>query len=1338
MSSDKRREPRLPILMNVVIVVRGLGRISCMMKDICSSGALIEMSRLGEARSREPAKGDIIIIRMFLGANDDIREHELNARISHVSGDKIGVAFFRPDAATLNQLMARASTAVPTPAKRLTQDSRRIIKQMSARATSYLREHESRFSKRVEDELFAASEAARNNVGQRQMFEAMTLMRSARGALLEKFVSDVEHRLLEETPAPHADGKTGKQRALSLVAKEQFEDWLVIRIMASTVESNCSEQLFALRTRLRELNQQDAPQQYLFAPILFCESFQSVIATMPLGPDAQKIIYRLFSDCMLGDMNSLYEDLNRILVDHHVLPELPHAQPSHANGPTARPAHSGGDGEAAPDSAPSPAADHTTDRASAYAPDHVPAYTTDPAENHAARPATAFAATAMAAPHPVPANTGATVNGAAPALNGHHTNGADPHVNGHGPATSTSDPGHWQHHSNELDRVQKRFEGSQRDAHAAILALKNLFAMQQVEQDQQNQIDSQGAMTANSDIGASAAPLPTPDYFELEDVRASFAELKAARENWKDKLTELAGSRGTELGGAVLATMKLSEGVLQALGENRLLGDNARQWFSRLELPMLYSLMADDDLLQKEDHPARQVFNDLARLGYRNYPLTGQQERAVQNLVERICREFDSNPDIFDSARQLLAPFVERQEKAYQHNLERVRQMAEGEQKRQIARTFVQEKIDAALAGKAVPKPLLRLLDNGWRDLLVNTYLRDGIGSANWSRNFDVLARLVAAARQPEKDTTPALLDDINTGLHNIVGIEGIAQRATLSEIETVLNHPGQDEQGPDWTTLPAVAAKPLPVPDETPDKGLERAQRLSLGDWVELHSNTPEAERLRLAWRSEDAARFVFVNHQGIKVRDFLLQDLAQLLVLDNTLILYGSDAPVVDDALEKVVHNLYTKLAWNSTHDELTGLLNRHEFNRCLDRLIENAQRAHRQHALCCINVDQFKLINTASGFEAGDSLLKTVAEMFGRVPAAGVTLARLSADQFGLLLEDCDINKAQHLLALKLADIAKLPFSWADQEYKLSASAGLAAITRNSSTPSRTLGQAEDACGLARAEGGNRINISEADAHLIEKKENIMNWVTRLSQPLRPEHIKLRCQRIRAIDPAKAREELPHYEILLGLGEFENPVDSPCEFLEAAEQHNRMSAVDRWVVDSVLDWLDANRSRIDGISGMSINLSGHSLSDAQMMNYLLSRIMQFDFPTDKICFEITETSAITNMADAADFMRELKKVGCRFALDDFGVGHATYHYIKHLPLDYIKIDGSFVREIENSPNDFVMVKSINELAHFMGIETVAEYVENDGILAKLAEIGVDYAQGYAIERPIWLSTV
>jgi EAL domain-containing protein (putative c-di-GMP-specific phosphodiesterase class I) len=296
----------------------------------------------------------------------------------------------------------------------------------------------------------------------------------------------------------------------------------------------------------------------------------------------------------------------------------------------------------------------------------------------------------------------------------------------------------------------------------------------------------------------------------------------------------------------------------------------------------------------------------------------------------------------------------------------------------------------------------------------------------------------------------------------------------------------------------------------------------------------------------------------------------------------------------------------------------------------------------------------------------------------------------------------------------------------------------MTYTSNTTGRILHAAEEACSQAKTDGGNRIQVYQPDSEELQRRDNVMSWITKLNQALEDERLTLRCQKIQAIDPKRASEELPHYEVLLGMRTEEGEDLPPSEFVQAAERYNRMLAVDRWVVDNTLGWFKDRPTKFDGIGMISINLSGHSLTDPQIMSYVLDKLLDSRVPPQKICFEITETTAITNMADAAELMNELRKIGCRFALDDFGVGHGTYHYLKYLPLDFVKIDGGFVKDIAVDNNDYIMVRSINDLAHYMGLQTIAEYVENDQIMELLAGIGVDYAQGYGVEKPRWLDSL
>lgn len=1295
--AEHRRIERLPLTMNVLLIARGVNRRSCLMKDICSGGALFELpAATTHAEDRPLRRDDVVLIRMFLGKGAEVREHEVRARVAHVDKQFFGVSFFNPDDATLKVLLDTAESRLAAVTSIMAPASRLLVERLGQQLLTYCRDSFAGFFRLADEHLLAAAEKARSNSDQRIFFEAATLLRKQKDLVRVRFLALLKESFvhLNYTPAHPACVSD-----LALVDKNQFEEWLVVKVMATRVQETCRGPLFGLQLRLDELGH-TAPgrQRNPFAPAAICEAFQAAITLLRPTTAVEKVLYRAFEEAILANLYGVYGALNDTLIESSVLPHLDlsrHIQ--HYASPTSPVAaagdvvagFAGGDGEGAHSSV---AVGASTAKAfgqvesvvqrSAAAADVAGTARTRPGKLPPPRNAAEFLARAQTVP------------------------------------------------------AQECFGSAHKDAEAAVISLQHLFEMQQARRDADHMRSARAQAMIN---GVDVAHITPPSYFELKDVQQSFSSLKTAKEGWRKVLEGMATSQGTELAGPVLSVMQMVESLLQTLAQNQLIAEHAKGWFSKLELPVLHSLMNDDDFFQRDDHPARQVLNRLARLGFKDHPLTRDQQTAIDKIVDHIGQDFDSHPRVFQQALDMLDPFVSRQEKTYERNLERVRQMAEGEHKLDSAKHRVQEVLDEKLAGKKVPQPVLALLDAGWRDLLVKTFLRQGEQSRAWQGYMGLLTELLAIGADVHRGfDLRETLKLIRIGLQEIVELNGRQQQQAVAELKHLLAGPQRLLGDVPWTFVPAKKEESHPDEERWLQKWMERACRLPLGAWMELRHRGADAERLRLAWRDATALRFVFVNHQGIKVNDFNRRELASLMHTGNALIFEGADVPPVDDALDHVVHQLYEQLAWQATHDELTNLCNRAEFNRQLERALEAAKRHRARHVLAYINLDQFKLINNSYGLAAGDQLLKDLANLFNKALTPKLTVAHLDADEFALLLEDCDLGPAQQLVSLRLGELSVMKFGWEGKNYKLTASAGLVDITYTSDTAARVLRAAEEACAQAKADGGNRIQVYQPNDAEMTRRDDVMVWVAKLNQALEEERLTLRCQKIQAINPERAQKELPHYEILLGM-QADGGEDLPSsEFVQAAERYNRMLAVDRWVVDSAFHWLKDHPEKLANIGMMSINLSGHSLSDTQMMSYILDRLLEYKLPADKICFEVTETTAISNMADAIDLMHELKKVGCRFALDDFGTGHASHAYLKRLPLDFVKIDGAFVRDIVTDENDYMMVRSIHDLAHYMGMQTIAEHVENDAILGRLAEIGVDYAQGYGIERPRWLESL
>jgi len=383
-----------------------------------------------------------------------------------------------------------------------------------------------------------------------------------------------------------------------------------------------------------------------------------------------------------------------------------------------------------------------------------------------------------------------------------------------------------------------------------------------------------------------------------------------------------------------------------------------------------------------------------------------------------------------------------------------------------------------------------------------------------------------------------------------------------------------------------------------------------------------------------------------------------------------------------------------------------------------------------LCYLDLDQFKVINDTCGHVAGDELLRQLSSLLKKEIRKRDTLARLGGDEFGVLMEHCSLEQARRV-ALKLRKaVERYRFAWQERSFAVGVSIGLVPITETSMNTIEILKQADAACYAAKDAGRNRIHIYQADDVDLARRSGEMQWVAQINLALEKNHFCLYAQPI--IPLTQNDYSWDHYELLVRMRNEDDSLIPPGAFLPAAERYNLSTRLDTWVVENYLNWLIAHPQHLAQLSQCAINLSGLSLGDEQFLDWLVHRFEQTAVPPDKICFEITETAAIANLSSATMFIKTLKALGCRFALDDFGSGLSSFAYLKTLSVDYLKIDGVFVKGIKNDPIDLAMVKSINDIGKVMGKQTIAEFVENEFILDRLKEIGVDYAQGFYISKP------
>jgi diguanylate cyclase (GGDEF)-like protein/PAS domain S-box-containing protein len=430
-----------------------------------------------------------------------------------------------------------------------------------------------------------------------------------------------------------------------------------------------------------------------------------------------------------------------------------------------------------------------------------------------------------------------------------------------------------------------------------------------------------------------------------------------------------------------------------------------------------------------------------------------------------------------------------------------------------------------------------------------------------------------------------------------------------------------------------------------------------------------------------------------------------------------------------------LSEQIAYQASHDALTGLANRSEFDRTIQKAVATVHADNSEYALCYLDLDQFKVVNDTCGHMAGDELLRQLGDLLRKHVRQQDFVARLGGDEFGVLMKNCSLSQA-FLACEKIRDIIRdFHFAWEDRSFTIGVSIGISAINDTSGNAVNLLKEADAACYAAKDKGRNRVHVFRPDDEDLALRHGEMQWVEKIQQGLEQNRF---CLYGQLIVPLEKQEEGLHFETLLRYLDDKGHITPPGAFLPSAERYNLAPALDRWTISHVFEWIAQSPGFLNQLSLCSINLSGLSLSDEAMLLFISNQFAKWAIPTHKICFEITETAAIANLTYAAKFIGELREQGCLFSLDDFGSGLSSFAYLKNLPVDFIKIDGLFVKDILDDKVDLAMVKSINEVGHVMNKKTIAEFVENEQIFKCLYDLGVDFAQGYGIGKPVPLDQI
>jgi diguanylate cyclase (GGDEF)-like protein len=1269
---------------------------------------------------------------------------EIGVRICELSNDRLNLEFIdsasdlaRRYLAAIDGEDARApakSTAVAATAAYA-----RLLDNLRQRSLKSLEETLAPFFSDLTGYMVELS-ALRELRGQREdpYYEAAVTIRSDGGKIAAKMLAQIEGYYDELTPDETEDQlwrrDLDSSEDLDLVDLGEFEDYLAIDRMVTQGEDLNNIALEALTVRLATLIDADPNDVRLPVHVRqICRAFQRALIDQGVPKGVLSPIFDYFAKRFIRQLADYYNPLNTYLAEHEIRPnveiEIQHSgsflerNRKKRSGPAREHmgSHYGTPSPASVSQAPSPAAEGG---------DYVAGNTTTSATGGGS---TGAGGNAVAEPPPATSGEARVQQ----ALGRQITDA----LGGLNPAKlylSVVDALNFKREAEGLA------DGKDLDSGTHLSGTWDGATVASADVDQNSLADAQSIARA---LGALQR-----DSLARNEVQQSDS-LRAYLAANKDKIHGLEQTSG--LTADSLNQLDMVDNLFGTIRSQLDVSAELKPALGNLQIPLAKLALMDPRFFVDQTHTARAVIDKLSQLAASaNFPNRALESR-INAIVDEIIADYETDATVFETALEKVERLVAQQERALSRNIDRVVRTQEGQEKLAEAKRAVNRLIGSRLEGPRAPEALIDLIESGWRDLLVLTHVKEGPNSKEWSEQVRTLDMLCLWL---EQRINGDLDEDLNVQrslesepLIELIGQQistalptNVSHEAVLARLQGLLT--GSDEIK--LTALPSRYLQKEPEPEELRARiedlprlrrWVKRVEQLEENTWLTYRDRNNEKKRMQLAWISPNRDRYIFVNERGQKTADFTAIQLARKLSRGVKPPAPSDQFSVVDRSMFHTLEHVQKTLSFARNHDSLTKLINRDTFLNQMERALRHAQQKRTEHAVLYLNIDRFKLVNDIYDRVVGDQVLLEFARLLSQLHGKKSSSARLDDDEFGILLLDRSAGQAMEVAEKVRADIEAGALDIDGESVSFTVSIGVTSIQEHSPSVEQLLEDARAAMQLAKQAGRNRVTQfeerqGEASAYKQEKAQSRED----LEKALATERFVLRAQPIVQTAVGNETDSKLHYELLLGLTNKDGTLASPEEFIKSAERYGFMTLVDRWVVKEAFSWISQLMDAQKVVPDLSINLSGTSVTDDAFMEYLFEQISEFGVGTSRLCFEITETGTISNLVKAADFVRAFRNIGCKFSIDDFGTGLASHNYLRELPVDYVKIDGSFITGIHKNRNDYAMARSINDLAHFLGQKTIAESVENDQIVAKLRDIGVDYLQGWGIGRPKPLAEV
>jgi diguanylate cyclase (GGDEF)-like protein len=813
---------------------------------------------------------------------------------------------------------------------------------------------------------------------------------------------------------------------------------------------------------------------------------------------------------------------------------------------------------------------------------------------------------------------------------------------------------------------------------------------------------------------------------------------------------EMVNGRPRVIDNEIRETIQISEQLLGSLQQDSFMNPEILGLIDSLKIPFIKEAINDPMLLNDTSHPGHKLIETIGNLV--PYLSTSDQSRSskgfIYQTIEEVSRLTEQGAQLdIKQVTGHLEKVIDHQKNNFKNNLSIVSESCEQDEQYRAAKKHVFKLLCPKLTNGSIPIVIEQLLYLGWVGLLVHTTSTLGKDDESAIRLFGVIDLLLdifnaeQGIKQIEDTQNNYLIKVIRKGFskyplhaddagHYLTRLEAIL-KSRGTEHPTIANTRVIMDQAHIKQLLDEQTTK---QPEDTPSPDIEKTwldlvDGIKLDDWIVEKRKQGHVRMLNMAWKNTASTRYVFVDGEGKKRLDSEHHSLAKMFKQQQCSLLEDGNIPIVERAVNRLLKNTFEQIKSESDTDELTGLLGRKAFQKKISELLEITNEFGGHHIMLELDIDQFGAINDLCGTKGGDKLLQTFSNIITNYLPENAILARTGNDEFGILLNDCSMSEGYHIAETQRRALENLRYTWDGTTVPATASVGVVHIDVGVRSAVEVLSMASSARELAFQDGGNCTKIYQPTNQDIEKQRKMSLPAPIIENALKNNQLSLFAQPIISVFMGDGDEH--HYEILLRIKNVDGTWEGPEDFIQAAEKSDRMRAVDRWVINHIFTWLGNNHQEINN-TGISINLSAHTLDDDSFFAFISEHLDTSPFPCNKITFEITETSLVKHIDKAKMLVEDIKRKGCKFSLDDFGTGYSSYSYLKDFPVDHVKIDGSFIKDILTDSSSYAMVKSITEISHHMGKKVVAEYVENEAVMVALRELEVDFAQGYYLGQP------